>query len=183
MTRGTAVMLAGLMVAGTAAVVEGKTGRTLYTADQVENIRANLSSFAWAREERDRVVKAVETELGLGLEALVRYVPDPRIPRSAYVHETECPNCGLAMRKFGLYSWIIDPAKPFKLTCPNCKSVYPSNDYQAFFDSGLKDRSLLTGDHPDDGWGWESPTYPGRKYWFVAYYNHWLTRRLLLPAI
>ncbi len=183
MTRGTAVMLAGWMVAGTAAMVEGKTGRTLYTADQVASIRANLSSFAWAREERDRVVKAVEAELGLGLEALVRYVPDPRIPRSAYVHETECPNCGLAMRKYGLYSWIIDPAKPFKLTCPNCKSVYPSNDYQAFFDSGLKDRSLLTGDHPDDGWGWESPKYPGRKYWFVAYYNHWLTQRRLLPAI
>ncbi len=160
-----------------------KAERTLFAAGQVANLRANLAQSAWARQQRDQTLKAVEKEAVTSCAELVRYVPDPRIPRSAYVHETECPNCGLALRKFGLYSWIITPEKPYRLTCPNCKSVYPSNDYQAFLESGLQNRALLTGEFPDDGWGWESPRYPGQKYWFVAYYNHWMARRRLLPAI
>ncbi|MCK5803101.1 MAG: heparinase II/III family protein, partial [Lentisphaeria bacterium] len=60
--------------------------------------------------------------------------------------------------------------------------IYPSNDYQAFIDSGYKDRTLITGDHPDDGFGWQSPDQK-QKYWFVAWYNKSMVSRRLLPAI
>ena len=84
-----------------------------------------------------------------------------------------------------MYSWIIDETKPFKLQCPECKTVFPDNDYTAYLQSGLKDKSLLTGKCVDDGRGWKDGDKPG-KYWFVAYYNHWtLKRRIekLLPQL
>ncbi|MBP5640908.1 MAG: heparinase II/III family protein, partial [Victivallales bacterium] len=56
--------------------------------------------------------------------------------------------------------------------CPECKTVFPDNDFEAYWKSGFKDKSLLTGKFVDDGRGWRpKPDEP--KYWFVAYYAHW----------
>ncbi|MBR4675861.1 MAG: heparinase II/III family protein [Victivallales bacterium] len=97
----------------------------------------------------------------------------PEIPRAFDVHRLGCPVCGEGIKKHGSYSWIMDPAKPFKLQCPECKSVFPDNDFEAYWKSGFKDKSLLTGKVVDDGRGWRPK--PGEpKYWFVAYYAHWV---------
>ena len=95
-----------------------------------------------------------------------------------------------------MYSWKIDPWKfPFKTQCPHCDMLFPTNDFSAFYRSGLDrhavfdpklaDRSLLfNSDHPDpadplhrfgvdDGTGYVE----GEKRWrFIgAYliYGHW----------
>ena len=112
-------------------------------------------------------------------------ITPPEVPRAFDVHREGCPVCGDKIKKHGMYSWIIDEAKPFKLQCPECKTVFPDNDYAAYLQSGLKDQSLLTGKYVDDGRGWKDGDKPG-KYWFVAYYNHWtLKRRIesLLPQL
>ncbi len=64
----------------------------------------------------------------------------------------------------------MDPKLPFKVKCPIGGEVYPSNDYAAYYHSGFKDKSTLTGPYVDDGWGWTAPD--GQKYWFVAHANH-----------
>ena len=101
----------------------------------------------------------------------------PSIPRAFDVSRAGCPVCGDAIKKHGSYSWIISPDKLFKLKCPECGSEFPSNDFEAYYRSGFRDKSLLTGDYPDDGRGWVK--VPGQpKYWFVAYYNHWFFHRI-----
>ena len=113
-------------------------------------------------------------------ELLEKSIPDylstiypPEIPRAFDVHRLGCPVCGEAIKKHGSYSWIMDPAKPFKLQCPECKTVFPDNDFEAYWKSGFKDKSLLKGKVVDDGRGWRAkPNEP--KYWFVAYYAHWV---------
>ncbi len=178
----TCVLIGLLLLAGLPG--QAKTERTLYTPDKIQNIRDNIAKHDWAKAIRDSAVASAAKYLEIPDEELAKYVPDPRIPRSIYVHETGCPNCGLEMRKTGNYSWIISQDMPYKVKCPNCGNVYPSNDYQAFIDSDFQDRSLLTGDYPDDGWGWESPKYGEKhKYWFVGWYNHWMTQRLLHRAV
>lgn len=92
------------------------------------------------------------------------------IPRAFDVHRDGCPVCGDAIKKHGMYSWIFDYKKPFKLQCPECKTVFPDNDFEAYRKTG--DKALLTGKYVDDGWGYEPE--PGKnKYWFVAYYHYW----------
>ena len=102
-------------------------------------------------------------------------VTPPEIPRAFDVHRSGCPVCGDAIKKFGMYSWIIDEKKPFKVQCPSCKNIYPDNDYLAYFTSRFQDRSLLRGKIVDDGRGYRKKGVKG-KYWFVAYYNHWTFR-------
>ncbi|MGE4565765.1 MAG: heparinase II/III family protein, partial [Victivallaceae bacterium] len=112
-------------------------------------------------------------------------ITPPEVPRAFDVHRDGCPVCGDRIKKHGRYSWIIDETKPFKLQCPECKTVFPDNDYAAYLKSGLKDKSLLTGKYVDDGRGWKDGDKPG-KYWFVAYYNHWTMKRrveTLLPQL
>ena len=156
----------------------------LYTQEMLQNMADNIAKYDWAQKIRDEAITNAARYLEIPDEEIAKWVPDPRIPRSAYVHETACPNCGLEARKFGNYPWIITEEEPYKLECPSCGKIYPSNDYQAFVDSGFQDRSLLTGDHADDGWGWVSPEYgEEQKYWFVAWYNHWMVNRRLRPAI
>lgn len=100
------------------------------------------------------------------------HVYPPEVPRAFDVHREGCPVCGDGIKKHGSYSWIISPDKPFKVQCPECKNIFPDNDYEAYLKSGFKDKSLLTGKYVDDGYGW-APEPGAPKYWFVAYYNHW----------
>ena len=187
------------------ASAHAKTERGLYTAERVEVMRENLAEHEWARAIRDAAVARADKLVGTPMEELAAWVPDPRIPSAAYVHETGCPNCGLECRKFGNYPWIISGDKPWKVECPNCHNVYPSNDFQEYLETALEatpervwdetgtrttpkiprlegDRSLLTGEFADDGYGWTSPDHD-QKYWFVAWYNKWMITRRLLPAI
>jgi len=149
-------------------------GRTLFTEGCLANMRHNIDHYSWARETRDTFISMANRFVDEPYDELTSYVPDPRIPRSVYVHETGCPNCGLEQRKHGWASWIISTDKPYKVKCPNCGMVFPSNDFEAFVASGMQDRSLLDGQYPDDGYGWASPKDPQHKYWFVGWYNHWM---------
>ncbi len=102
----------------------------------------------------------------------------PEIPRAGNVSIRGCPVCGDAIMKHGGYAWIIDSARPFKVQCPECKTVFPDNDFAAYWKSGFKDKSLLKGTYVDDGRGYAKPGVKG-NYWFVACYNHWFTRDLI----
>ncbi|MCC7300023.1 MAG: heparinase II/III family protein [Verrucomicrobia bacterium] len=160
-----------------------KSVPSLVSEEERAVIKENIATYDWAQKIRDKAVKAASKAEKLSCEQLAKYVPDPRIPRDGYVQENECPNCGLALRKFGLYSWIITEEAPYKVKCPNCGKIYPDNNYQSFVDSGFTDRSSFSGSIVDNGTGWESPKYPGHKYWFVAYWNHWMAQRRMSPAI
>lgn len=116
---------------------------------------------------------AFEKELlGRPAAAFREEVYPPEIPRAFDVHREGCPVCGDAINKHGRYAWIFDYKNPFKLKCPECGSVFPDNDYEAYRKSGFKDKSLLTGKYVDDGRGWR-PEEGKPKYWFVGYYHYW----------
>src|SRR6185437_8410007 len=105
------------------------------------------------------------------------------VPRAFAVSAIGCPVCGAKMRaEHGDYGWIMDPSKPFKLTCPVDGTVFPSNDYESYYRSGFKTKNNGDGKYVDDGWGWTDPK-TGEKFWFVAYYNHWMWQKYLVPGL
>jgi len=71
------------------------------------------------------------------------------------------------------YPWVVDCEQlPFKLKCPIGGETYPSNDYGA--------GDLTTGPYADDGSGC---VVDGKRYYFIALYNHYAYNTLLQPAI
>lgn len=164
--------------------VWGKTGRNFYTEPRLATMRANLQQYEWAQKERDRILKEADKWTAYPDERLRELVPPPTVPRAAIVNTLQCPVHGQEVLKVAsMYGWKMSFDEPYKVICPVGGEKYPSNDFYAYLKSGMKDQSLLTGEYVDDGWGYRKDPADKRKYWFVAYYAHWLARNYLHPAL
>ena len=158
-----------------------KTQRMLWTDAEVALARENIAMYPAARAIADATIKRADVWMAWDDTALRAIVTTADVPRAFNDATAGCPKCGMELyEKGGTYPWIIDPKVPFKVTCPVDGSTYPSNDFAAYYASGMNDRSLLTGDYADDGRGWVSPS--GEKHWFVAYANHWTWMNHIIPA-
>lgn len=159
-----------------------KSSRTFYTDDRMAVMRANIAQHPWARDLQKGYLAAAEAWARRDDVFLRAMVIPPQVPRCYDIHNLGCPVHGLEANQHGLYQWEYSLDRPFKVRCPAGGEEYPSNDFAAFLASGMRDRSLLTGDYPDDGWGWNKPGDP-HNYWFVAYYAHWSMHRELRSAL
>ncbi len=158
-----------------------KDKRMLLTDEEIATARKNIEDFATAKSIATQIIAQADQWLEWSDADLRGLVPTADVPRAFNVGTVGCPKCGKEIyAKGGTYPWIIDLKKPFTVTCPVDGSTYPSNDYAAYYASGLEDKSLLTGDYADDGRGWVEPS--GEKQWFVAYANHWTLYKHIIPA-
>jgi hypothetical protein len=168
-----------------------KTKSTYYTNAMVENARKNVEKYDWAKKIKENAVRKADRYLQYGLDTLWSLVTSQSVPRSINVCSSGCPVCGDEIfRKYGHYSWQTDAfTRPWKIVCPNCHHVFPSNDFESYYKSGIDkngffhpekaDKRFLKNelykDKPsdwgvDDGYGW---TDEHGKHWkFIAYYNH-----------
>ena len=171
------------LFAGEAAMAEypKKTQRTLRTDAELQQARRNIEAYPDAAGLRDGIAKAADKWLEWPDERLAGLITPPEVPRAFNISFSGCPVHGLEAFKTGNYSFSIDLNRPFKVKCPVGGEEYPSNDFAAFLATGMKDRSILTGPYPDDGWGWKKPG-EDKKYWFAAYYNHWAYMNHIIPA-
>lgn len=173
-----------------------KTRSTIYTPDKLANARANADKYDWAADLRNNAIAAAEKYMELDYDDLWNLVTGNRIPRSYNTNQLEgnfSPISGREMMdEYGYYPWQADPIQePWKLTDPVSGYKFPTNDFGAYYESGLDehgifqpqlaDRSLLVNElYPDkgpdwgvdDGFGWVDPE-TGERYTFIAYYNHW----------
>src|SRR5205823_404801 len=116
-----------------------KTARTLWSDEQIAQARKNVQQYPQAKKLADEIVKDANYWAAWSDEDLVQLITDSRVPRAFETGTAGCPNCGEKMlEKAGQYGWIIDPKIPFKVKCPNCGGVYPSNDYAAHYQSDFK---------------------------------------------
>ncbi|MBI3987973.1 MAG: heparinase II/III family protein, partial [Lentisphaerae bacterium] len=139
----------------------------LMTPELLRRLRDNVENLPWARQFRDDLVRAAGPWRALPDEALWNLMFGPAPTRSWDVWSNgHCPTC---KKPVPLYNWLIDGwAHPWKVLCPECKDVFPKNDFHAFYRSGLNrqnlfdpalaDRSLLfNAEHPE-------PSDPLRGY-------------------
>ena len=171
--------------------------------DLLAPLRAVHQLSAWARDARQKMIDDARPWLDRSDEELWHLMFGPTITRSWDVWSNGfCPTC---KKSVVLYNWLIDAHhRPWKVTCPECKDVFPKNDFHAFYKSGLDehnifsyakaDRSLLFNtEHPDpkdplhlyavdDGEGYLAPDSPSgeaeHRWRFIgAYlvYGQWKT--------
>ncbi len=150
-----------------------KDRRTLFTDDEIKQARANLAQHASAKKLADEIIAAAAYWLDWEDAALRDLITTAEVPRAFDCSPAGCPSCGKKIFEAAksTYPWRIDPRRPFKVECPVCGGVFPSNDYGRFYRSGFTDRRDFDGPYADDGRGWVAPD--GERYWFVAHANHW----------
>lgn len=159
-----------------------KMARGLFTDAEISTAHANIAHYPAARKVADGIIKKASIWLDWSDEALSLLVTPANVPRAFDVSAGGgCPHCGKEIYKFGTYPWKVDLKKPFKLTCPVDGTVYPSNDYEAFYKSGFHDKRSWDTAYVDDGWGWTSSQ--GEKFWWVAHYNHQVWKQSLGPGV
>ncbi len=172
-----------------------------YTKEKITNLRANCDKYDWARQLRNKAIEKASIWLAKDDEELWALIPGQDLPRCIDVTLDRltkgpkilgCLKCGKDVFKYGNYPYEPDfENKPWKLTCPSCKSVFPTNDFAKFYKSAIDehglfdpakgDRTLLFNtDHPDandplhkfgvdDGFGYIDQN--GRSHKFVGYYT------------
>ncbi len=166
----------------------GKLASSLYPARLVNVGKKNAEKHAWAAQIRDGIVEAAQPWMQFTDDELWALMFGPTIPRSWMVwSDGHCPACNESVP---MYNWEVDALKrPWKVRCPHCEAMFPTNDFKAFYDSGLDehgvfnpkraDRKLLfNAEHPDsedplrtfgvdDGQGFAQ----GKKRWrFIGAY-------------
>jgi len=131
------------------------------TEELVGAARENVRRAAWAQTARDRMVEAARPWLAMSDDGLWDLMFGSTITRSWMVWSNGvCPACGQGVP---MYQWTMRPLElAWKVGCPRCSAVFPTNDFGAFYLSGLNesgvfdprraDRSrLFNADHPSRG--------------------------------
>lgn len=158
-----------------------KTARMIYREADIMKARMNLVHYEEARKVRDKILKAADPWLARPDSAIIAMMPDARVPRAFDLNSKGSPVHGDTVFKVGgFYPWLVHPDHPLQVKSPIDGQVFPSNDYQAFYKSGFKDKTGLDRTYADDGWGWIAPD--GERYWFVAYANQWMWKGHIEPA-
>ena len=171
-----------------------------YTREKIQNLRNNCNKYDWAKELKNAAINNAKNFANKTDDEIWSLVPGQNTPRGIDVTLDRiakgpkvlgCLKCGLDVLKFGNYPYEPEfENKPWKLTCPSCKSVFPTNDFGKFYASALDDsgqfnvskgdKSLLFNTaHPDpsdplhkygvdDGYGYLDQN--GRAHRFIGYY-------------
>jgi len=131
-------------------VVEGKLEPTYYTLKERANIAVNAKKYDWAKQTVKSAVKKADQYVGLG-EKIADIIPSYTLPRSTTVGAPaddlaySCHYCGTDLRnEYGLYPWLVNPLiRPWKIQCPDCKRLFPSNDFESFYELGLDENGVF----------------------------------------
>ena len=136
-----------------------KTHSALFPAERLAAARRNSERLPWGREMRQRIVEVARPWREMPDERLWELMFGPTISRSWMVWSNgHCPACQASVP---MYTWQIDAlARPWKVRCPHCQRLFPTNDFEAFYRSGLDERGvfdprradralLFNAEHPD----------------------------------
>jgi len=136
-----------------------KSRSAFFHASLLQRLRQNIARYDWAKQTAQRIVQDAEFWRRMSDDELWALMFGPTITRSWHVWSNGyCPAC---KKPVPMYNWRIDALRhPWKVQCPHCNKLFPTNDFAAFYRSGLDergifdpkraDRSLLfNADHPD----------------------------------
>ncbi|MBP1996673.1 chitinase N-terminal domain-containing protein [Paenibacillus eucommiae] len=180
-------------------IISSKTKSTYYTEAKKANIQNNIDRYEWARSQRDAAVSNAAPYLALDDNKIWNMITPQSVSRSLGIatrynlRQKPSPDpADATITNYGNYPWKIDVInQPWKLKSPVTGRLFPTNDYAAFYQSGIDEygafnyelalqngsQFLSNAEDPsstwgiDDGWGWSEDS---DDIWtFIAYYNHW----------
>jgi hypothetical protein len=134
--------------ATTAAPAAAKQASAFYPARLVARARENAKKHPWAAAIQRPIVEAAEPFRTISDEDLWRLMFGNTIKRSWMVWSNgHCPAC---QKGVPMYNWKVDALeRPWKMRCPHCKELFPKNDFEKFYRSGLDQHGVFQPDRAD----------------------------------
>lgn len=121
----------------------------IYTDKMIENARYNVKHFAWGKKLLQKTLEQADKYADI-IEMFYDFVPNEGLPRS-YANSTVvspdsikciCPSCGEDItKKYDKYGF--DPIHhPWKIMCPHCQAMFPTNDFALLYERGLDENHV-----------------------------------------
>ena len=125
-------------------VRDGKAYSTYYSAEKVSAARENIKKYDWAKSEAVAVIETADKYVDQ-VDYLYNLIHSEGIPRSYYCgfnsdpEHNHCRYCGKDLSLYGgQYPWVSNAmTRPWKVQCSECKRLFPSNNFGAFYENGL----------------------------------------------
>ncbi len=122
----------------------------IYTIKERENAIKNASRYDWAKREVEAVKKNADKYVE-NLETLYERMIPEGLPRYYHVgHKYDplkffCRYCGCNIGlEYGSYGWSVNMlSRPWKVQCPDCKCLFPSNDFGSFYELGITESGVV----------------------------------------
>lgn len=113
-----------------------KSASVLFPRSRIEAAKSNAEKYDWARAERDATIARAKPWLESTDDTLWEMMFSPTITRSWMVwSDGYCP---ISKKPVKMYEWEVDAWKhPWKVQSPHTGDLFPSNDFHAFYSSGL----------------------------------------------
>ncbi len=134
---------------------EGKSAPTYYTKEKVATARDNIKKYSWAKSQSNTAIKKADLYLQ-NYEYLYDLFPHEGLPRSNYAAGSAddnykyCRYCGEDVAGAtigGAGGWNVDIFnRPWKIQCPHCKRLFPSNDFETLYEYGLDEKGYYDAD-------------------------------------
>ncbi|MGI6544749.1 MAG: heparinase II/III domain-containing protein [Limnochordia bacterium] len=156
--------------------VDGKTHTNLLTEADIARIRTTKT---WAGVIVNEALATANSWMGYTINELRDLVPPAYIGRNPNVHQDQCPLHPDEIKSVGKYPWIVNPDKPYTVTCPVGGETYPTNEFDPYDLQALG--TVSSEPYVDYGAGYLNPLN-SQRYYFVGYYAHWLYYGHLKPA-
>ncbi|MBQ9986633.1 MAG: Ig-like domain-containing protein, partial [Oscillospiraceae bacterium] len=120
-----------------------KKRTTIYTQEMRENALENAKKYDWAKDVAKKAADEADKYLDK-IDIIYDMIEPDNLPRSMTVGLVDDPNaysciyCGVDIRDtHGSYAWGVDPlGRPWQIQCPDCKRLFPSNDFASFYELG-----------------------------------------------
>ena len=122
----------------------------IFTVADRENAKANVKKYAWAKKLRDAAISKADTYVA-NLDRIYNMAVPEGMPRYYFPGQrwdptnNVCRYCEedltLKHSKYGFSSEAL--SREWKIQCPECKRLFPSNDFGKFFELGMTESEKL----------------------------------------
>ncbi len=128
-----------------------KTEPSYYTYERRANAKENIQKYNWAKSSYKSAIAAADKWTD-NYEVIYKNIPAEGIPRSGHIgflndpDYKNCKFCGTDVEvDYG--GWSIDIVnRPWKIQCPKCKRLFPSNDFGLLYQRGLDEKGYYDRD-------------------------------------
>jgi len=127
-------------------VLCAKKSSTYLNAEKSKNARDNIKKFDWAEASIETTKQKADKYVD-NLDILYSLIHSNGVPRGYHAGEDEdpyvnvCRYCGKdCAAAYGTYFWLTNAiSRQWKVQCPDCKRLFPSNDFEGFYKLGLNE--------------------------------------------